>query len=134
MTRSAGLRVRAAINATTAAKPPSKRNESKRPTPNYSTRELDWEEQRTLPKRFWENGPGVWPVDRIIDQKGRGKQVKYLVEWEPHPTTGEFWDPAWVSASFFVSDTPNNISTEVASRCEGGGHRLAGRMGRAATN
>lgn len=62
----------------------------------YSTRHIAWEEQRTLGADFAEVGEGSWPVLRIIAEKGKKKNTKYLIEWKPHPRTGEEFEPQWL--------------------------------------
>ncbi|KEF54684.1 uncharacterized protein A1O9_09126 [Exophiala aquamarina CBS 119918] len=67
---------------------------------SYSERkEVPWEEQRTLPKRFHESGIGTWPALRIINERGSGKKREYLLEWEPHPYTKEVFRPDWTAAT-----------------------------------
>lgn len=64
----------------------------------YSERlEVPWEEQQTLPPRFYASGPHTWPALRIIGERGSGKRREYLLEWEPHPYTGEIFRPDWVT-------------------------------------
>jgi len=88
---------------------------SKRPkhtgTPvHYSTRIITWEEQLRLPERFHEE-EGVWPAVAILDQRGSGDRKEYLLEWEPHPETGEVFEPTW------VRDSTNTASFHSANRC-----------------
>jgi hypothetical protein len=56
----------------------------------YSTVEPTLEEKLLLPRRF--RKADEWPVTKIIAERAG----KYLVEWEPHPTTGALWKPEWV--------------------------------------
>jgi hypothetical protein len=58
--------------------------------PVYSTTEPTLEEKLLLPERF--RKADEWPVTEIVDEKAG----KYLVEWEPHPNTGDVWKPEWV--------------------------------------
>jgi len=62
----------------------------------YSDRLVPWTEQQLLPERFSSLGPDTWPVLRILDEKKAGKKTEYLVDWEPHPNTGERFRPTWV--------------------------------------
>lgn len=63
--------------------------------PEYSTRDITWEEQLRLPDRFHE-AEGVWPALSILEERGSGLKKQYLLEWEPHPETGEIFEPTWV--------------------------------------
>lgn len=60
----------------------------------FPSRDISAKEQRKLPAPF--NEPPNWPVRRITGQRDDGS-LEYLVEWEPHPLTGEEWTPSWVS-------------------------------------
>ena len=62
----------------------------------YSDREITWDEQLRLPARFRE-AEGVWPARRILKERKTGLKKEYLVDWEPHPETGEIFRPTWVS-------------------------------------
>lgn len=64
---------------------------------NFSDRNVSPREQRKLPAPFDE--PPNWPVRRITGQREDGNLMEYLVEWEPHPLTGEEYPPSWVSSS-----------------------------------
>lgn len=78
----------------------SKRKKSIDTSGVYSKRQIPWEEQLQLPERFHESGEGTWPALAILQEKtGKNKKKQYLVEWEPHPLTGEKFEPTWVCAS-----------------------------------
>jgi hypothetical protein len=63
--------------------------------PVYSTRDIPWEEQLTLPERF-RTARNVWPGNAIKGERTRANRTQYLVDWEPHPHTGEIFEPTWV--------------------------------------
>lgn len=70
----------------------------------YSTRDIPWEEQANLGRRFKESGPKTWPVRCILQERGKGKNRQYLLDWLPHPLTGERFRPSWVCLlSFHLS-------------------------------
>jgi len=69
----------------------------KRPKKSYSTRDISWEEQRSLGGDFAKVGEGSWPVRCIVDEKGPPRNKRYQVEWEPHPNGEEEFEPQWVS-------------------------------------
>ncbi|KAK4944309.1 hypothetical protein LTR10_016195 [Elasticomyces elasticus] len=76
----------------------TKRKKSTDTTTAYSTRHIPWEEQLKLPERFHESGEGTWPALAILQEKiGKNKRKQFLVEWEPHPETGEKFEPTWQS-------------------------------------
>lgn len=81
------------------------------PQPVYSTREITWEEQLTLPKRFHIE-EGVWPARAILKERKRGVQLQYLVEWEPHPRTDEIFEPTW--------EPKKNLGDELIGHWEAG--------------
>ena len=62
--------------------------------PTYTTREPSLKERLTLPKRF--HDPNTWPVTKILDERGAGRQLEYKIEWESHPKTREVYKPDWV--------------------------------------
>lgn len=71
----------------------------------YSTREINWEEQRALGGKFEAVGEGAWPVRRIVGQRGVGKKLQYQVEWQPHPHTHESFKPQWVQEEHVNDDS-----------------------------
>ncbi|KAI1615849.1 class II histone deacetylase complex subunits 2 and 3-domain-containing protein [Exophiala viscosa] len=76
----------------------TKRKKSTDTAAVYSTRHIPWEEQLQLPERFHESGEGTWPALAILQEKiGKNKRKQFLVEWEPHPVTGEKFEPTWQS-------------------------------------
>lgn len=64
--------------------------------PRYSTREITWEEQKSLGGDFKKVGKGSWPAAGIIDERIIRKRKQYLVDWESHPLTLEVFPPTWV--------------------------------------
>jgi hypothetical protein len=83
----------------------TKRKKSDEGHTEYSKRDVPWKEQKTLGPRFVAAGAGNWParciiaertVQRIV-RKRQVNQAEYKVEWEPHPLTGEIYEPSgWV--------------------------------------
>lgn len=65
------------------------------PAPQYSTRDVPWDEQRKLGGDFLSVGEGSWPISHIQEERGFGKSLKYLVVWRPHPERDEQWEPEW---------------------------------------
>lgn len=98
----------------------------------YSTRDITWEEQRTLGADFAKVGEGSWPVLTIIAEKGKKKHlIEYLIEWKPHPETGEEFEPQWLShlnvaddlirdwkrqKSILEQEVPRQVDTTVTAR------------------
>ncbi len=41
----------------------------------------------------------------ILDEKLEGGKLRFLVDWEDNPTTGETYDPTWVRDSTKVEDS-----------------------------
>lgn len=76
----------------------SKHNSTKKPK-KFSDRNITWEEQQELGKRypeFLEVGEGNWPVDKIIKEDIQSNDTKwYYIQWAAHPETGEEFKPVW---------------------------------------
>ena len=73
----------------------------------YSTREISWSEQRALGGVFKSVGEGNWPILGISDQRGVGRKRQYLIEWHPHPSTKEQFEPTWTSHQYVDDDSIN---------------------------
>ena len=78
----------------------------------YSTRDIPWEEQRGLGKKFVEAGRGNWPVRKIVAEQTNAGKLQYQIEWEPHPGTGEEFEPVWLP----VSDVGSGLKEEWKNR------------------
>jgi hypothetical protein len=40
-----------------------------------------------------------YAVRIILDERKVGKRTQYLLDWEPHPATGQRWDPSWAPST-----------------------------------
>jgi hypothetical protein len=63
---------------------------------SYSTRVITLDEVSKLDDPAFAD-PDQWPVARIVGQRAVGRTLQYLVEWADHPSTGESFEPTWVS-------------------------------------
>lgn len=54
------------------------------------------EPDSALPEKLSPGDDGWWPARAILKEKGRGSRKQYLIDWEPHPTTGEVFKPSFV--------------------------------------
>jgi hypothetical protein len=49
--------------------------------------------ERPLPEAISDNGSPVYEVDRILAQRGRGRNMRYLVLWKGYPLWESTWEP-----------------------------------------
>lgn len=75
---------------------PESYQESKQNKKKYSTRHITWDEQKRLGGDFAQVGEGCWPVLKILQESVKGRTKRYLVAWNPHPETGEEFEPVWL--------------------------------------
>ena len=46
------------------------------------------------PPSFFAAGEREYEVDRILDRRGRGSTLEYLVKWKGHSSDDNTWEPA----------------------------------------
>jgi hypothetical protein len=89
MARSAKLK--ATAHSRGVAQRPAKQKTRYAPEPTA-------EEYKTFPPGYRREG-GLWPAEEILDIQGADgpeKKRRYLIQWEPHPHTHQYFEPTWV--------------------------------------
>ena len=57
-----------------------------------------------------------WPVERLLEKRGTGRDAEYLVQWSA--TGGDVWDPTWEPAGNINQSLKNRYASERRQRSE----------------